>query len=212
MRMNNGFERDKALWRGMGAALLLSILGAMVFSFGGSLLGSAAAARLGLTILSLLYLLYILQTSPAAQKEMFRHSQSAKRGVLVSLALWLVLTLLLYAFNPSIWIWLVVLTGFSWLVRCFRSYRSLWLAAGDALVNGVALILSLLTALHTHSVFLSLWCFFLIQAALVFLPGVRRSRQPSTDEFMVQQFDDAYRSAEAALSRIVARKITEGEQ
>ncbi|WP_020407819.1 hypothetical protein [Hahella ganghwensis] len=185
-------------WRGAGVALILSLLGATAFSVFSPLFGTAISARVIIESLSLIYLLVLL------------YQTSARSGRLLSLASWLLMSALLFLFNPTILIWLTAQVGLIWLIRCLYRYGNLWTAATDAILNGLALMLSLATAMHTHSVFLSLWCFFLMQALYVYIPGKCSQRCQLTDTTANTQagsdnFERAYRTAEAAFKRLSAR-------
>jgi hypothetical protein len=198
--------RNVAFWRGTAVALALSFFGSAVFSVSTPLVGTGSGARLVLTVLSLLYLLFVLKTTGYPSALLTGRSSRRTRGVMVSLSLWSILVVALCLVNPSIWFWLVALVGMVWLVRCLRCYHSLIAAAGDAVLNGLALTLALATALHTQSVFLSLWCFFLTQAAVVFVPGFERNSLASAREDSEQSFDAAYHTAEAAIRRLSVRQ------
>lgn len=199
-----------AFWREALTALVLSITGAVLFSVTTPLMGSPHGARLVLVLLSLIYLLWVLKMPRITLAKTGRQSVTQIKGGLISLAGWLSLILLLGGFNPAIWIWLISLTAFVWLVRCYRNYRSLWLAGGDALLNGLALVTALATAMHTQSVFLSLWSFFLVQAAWVLLPELITKHRRFVEQRSGHAFDDCYRAAEAALDQLSVQKPGRG--
>ena len=184
-------------WRGAGVAFVLSLLGAVALSVFSPIVGTAIGARLLIVGLSLVYLIVLL------------YQTQARSGRLLALTIWLLLTSLLFLFNPTILLWLFVHVGMLWLVRCLYRYGSLWTATADALLNGLALMLALATAMYTHSVFLSLWCFFLLQALYVYIPGKyslpTRSSQVTQGQTGDERFERAYRTAEAAFKRLSAR-------
>ncbi|OZG69733.1 hypothetical protein BTA51_29350 [Hahella sp. CCB-MM4] len=187
-----------SFWRGVVVAFILSFLGAIAFSVFSPIIGSAVSARVLLVSLSLIYLVVLLYQS------------RARSGKLLSVATWLFTTALLFLFNPTILLWLSSYVGMLWVIRCLYRYGSLWTAGADALLNGLALLLALATAIHTHSVFLSLWCFFLVQALYVYIPvkGSILRRSPTKDTAPAaseDRFERAYRTADAAFKRLSAR-------
>ncbi|MEM7705137.1 MAG: hypothetical protein AAF358_06260 [Pseudomonadota bacterium] len=101
---------------------------------------------------------------------------------------------------------LLAMLGWTWLVRCALLHRSILgcVADGALLAVGVA---SALWALGAGAgLALSLWCFYLIQVLLPWLPGRHsgRPRPPDGDA----AFLAARRRAEAALRRLYSRPMT----
>ncbi|MEM1090761.1 MAG: hypothetical protein AAGI67_10295 [Pseudomonadota bacterium] len=101
---------------------------------------------------------------------------------------------------------LLMMLGWTWLVRCALLHRSILgcLADGALLAVGVAAALWSLGA--GAGLALSLWCFYLIQVLLPWLPG-RRSRRPRQPDAEAA-FLAARRRAEAALRRLYSRPVT----
>jgi len=180
-----------SFWHGVAVALVLSIVGALAFPLIKLLLGHGLALRGLIAGLGFAYLLVLLHESQVAV------------GRIVTVVVWLVLTACLFLFDPTLWVWLLVQVGLIWLVRCLNLHGSLHAALADAGLNGLAVAAGLSTALHTHSVFLTLWTFFLIQALYALIPKLRgSSAQPETH---AEGFEQAYRTAEAALRRLSPR-------
>jgi hypothetical protein len=123
-----------------------------------------------------------------------------RRGRVVTLGAWLAVTATLSMFNPAVGVWLLVQVGMIWLVRCLSLYHRLWLALADGALTGFSLASAVATALHTHNVFLTLWCFFLLQALFVFIPKLAGTTVAAPVD--ADTFEQAYRTAEAALRRL----------
>jgi hypothetical protein len=177
-------------WRGTLAALVLSAGGALAFTALAPLTGSGLGLKLVSLALSAAYLSWLLG----------RHE--ARAGRVASLTAWCLTAALLLAVDPALWTWVFVQAGLTWLLRCLYVHDSLPGALMDAGLNGLALAAAIATAAHTHSLFLSLWCFFLLQALYVLIPGARARRGTTGDR---HAFEHAERAAESALHRLATR-------
>ncbi len=187
--------KNLAFWRGTAVALGLSLIGSICFSLLTPLFGSGLTARIVLASLSFLYLASLYGLS----------GRFASRGLVVGMASWSAVIAFLAVFNPSLSVWLATLVGLLWIIRCLLSYGRPLSALADTLINGVALLCTLLTALHTHSVFLSLWAFFAVLAAVALLPGYRPAPGSPKDQNK-DRFEQSYQTAQAALRRLAAKR------
>jgi hypothetical protein len=178
-----------SFWREVGLGLLLSAIGAIVFAASSPLLGTATSLHAVLLLLSASYLALLL------------HGLNARAGRLLCAATWLGMAVLLVVFAPPLWMWIALCLGLVWLLRSLYRYPRLVGAALDALLTAFALAAAVATAQHSHSLFLSLWSLFLLQALFVFIPAAAHSVQASGDG----AFDRAFANAEAALRRLAVR-------
>lgn len=184
-------------WRSAGLALLLSSIGALAFKFFAPLVGAGPGLKILVLALGLAYLLTLLA----------RHH--VRVGRLAATAVWAVSAVLLWTLDPVLWVWLLVQTTLVWLLRCLYAHDSLAAALLDAGLNGLALAAALATAMHTGSLFLCLWSFFLVQALYVLIPARRSATNgPATDT----AFDQAERAARAALRRLATHPRQESPQ
>ena len=94
--------------------------------------------------------------------------------------------------------------GAVWLIRSLYFYSSVLSALADMGLNGLGLAAAIWAVTRTGSVFLGIWCFFLVQALFVFIPksinhkpGTTRVGHESED-----RFQHAYRVAEAAVRKL----------
>ena len=184
--------RTLTFWPGVALALAISAAGWMLHAVCASLIGSALSLRLVVLIAAMLQVLALLATHPG------------RSGRIVAGAAWTLLSLLLVALAPPLTVWLVAQTGFIWLLRSLQRYDSLLPAGADALLSGFALAAAIATAMHTRSLFLSLWCYFLVQALAAFLPR-RLGANPIAPAIDPDDFEAAFRTAEAALRRLSLR-------
>ncbi len=177
-------------WRGALLAVVISVVGAVLHALLTKVLGSGHSLRLIVLVSAMSYVLAMLAYDP-------RHS-----GRVVAALAWLGLAGLLLVFNPPLSLWMLLQTGFIWLLRSLQRYDSLIPAGADALISGFALAAAIATAQHTHSLFLTLWSFFLVQALVAFVP-VRAVRAPAIAR--ESDFESSYRNAETALRRLSLR-------
>lgn len=186
--------RRPSFWREAGVALALSCVGAIGFHATAPLIGSGMALRLVIATVGLVYAVLLLR------------GVGARSGRLLAIAAWLALDIALFVFQPPLLLWLLAQTFAIWLLRCWCCYGSVVAAFADGALGLFALAAALVGAAHSHSVFLALWSFFLVQALFVLIPETLRPRiaaaRPNDDE---DRFDQAHRSAEAALRRLTAR-------
>lgn len=176
-------------WHGVGVALLLSVAGAIVHTALAPLLGTGLVLRAVIVGLGAAYLAVLL------------HALRARIGRSVVLAGWLALTLLLCVFDPTLWVWLLAQALIVWLVRSLYRHESVSAALADAALNAFALVTAIATAAYTHSVLLTLWSWFLVQALFVLIGRPAAATANASDD----SFAQAYRTAEAALRRLSTR-------
>lgn len=191
--------KQPTFFEGVLLALLLATAGsgivyALDWLLPGGLIAYALLAGLGLS-----YVLYLQS----------RSDEKAGRIIVpmifaaVSVACWLL--------SVPLWINLVIVTAAIWLVRVLYRYRSVVSALADLVLSAIGLSAGIATYLHTNSLFLSLWSFFLIQAVSVFIPvklsagrDVYGRQKPGTEQ-PSDRFEEALGTAESALRKLVSR-------
>jgi hypothetical protein len=184
--------KTPSFWREVLLALVISVGGAVVHNVLAGFIGRALSLRVVVLLVAMVYVLSLLRQSPLAS------------GRVVAALAWLALSLLLVAFNPALTVWLLMQTAFIWLLRGLQGYDSLISAGMDALLSAFALAAAVTTATHTQSLFLTLWCFFLVQALAVFVPRRAPERRQAA-AVPENDFDASFRNAEAALRRLSVR-------
>ena len=95
--------------------------------------------------------------------------------------------------------------GLIWLVRSLYFYASVVSALTDLGLSGLALAAAVWAVTHTGSLFLAIWCFFLVQALFVAIPHALSGKaapgiQPAADRD--DRFERAHRAAEAAVRKL----------
>jgi hypothetical protein len=179
---------------GVALALGVSVLASVLFTVLGPVFGSAAILRLLIAASSLAYISYLL-------------SRSQERvGRVTTLAAWTVLAFALWWLEPPLLLYVLGHAGFIWLIRSLYFHAGVLSALADLGLNGLALTAAVWATLQAGSLFLSLWCFFLVQALFTGIPKrigrTPQDRQPDPDD--EDRFQHAHRVAEGALRRITS--------
>jgi hypothetical protein len=175
-------------WRNVGTGLLASFAGTVAYHVVAPLAGSDVALRGTIVLLAAIAALALLL------------DRSHRVGRFVAFAAWLAVLAALLVFDPSLWLWAGVPVFALWLMRSLSRYQSLWQAGADAAIALFAFATAWVALRHTHSVFLALWCFFLVQALTSLIPHAR----PATPSPAGDRYDQAQRNAEAALRRLAS--------
>jgi len=177
---------------GVLVALVASLVGSVLFTALAPSLGSAAVLRLLISGIGLGYLLYLLRRS------------RERVGRITVVAVWGLAALALWLLHPPFALYLALHIGLVWLVRSLYFYASVLSALTDLGLNGLALATAIWAITHTGSLFLGVWCFFLVQALFVAIPhelGAKGARQPSAAN-PDDRFQHAHRAAEAAVRKL----------
>ena len=177
---------------GVVFALAASVFGSALYTVLGSVYPAAAVLRLLIAGIALAYVFYLL-------------SRSRERvGRVTVVVCWSLATGILWFVAPPLLIYILVHLALIWLIRSLYFYSSVLAALADLILNGLSLIAALWAARQTGSVFLSLWCFFLVQALFVAIPArlSRGTRETNAGPDNIDRFQRAHRSAEAAVRRL----------
>ncbi|MDH3377278.1 MAG: hypothetical protein OEQ39_09985 [Gammaproteobacteria bacterium] len=182
---------------GVLVAGIASAAGAILFSIAGTLVAGGMALRLVVAAVSLAYILYLL-----------RRSQQ-RIGRIVCIAAWLVVAAGVWIANPSLVIYIGAHIGLIWLCRSLYFYSSALPVLADLGLNALSVAAAGWAVIHSGSVGLSLWCFFLVQALFALIPTqVKRSSrcgdQLHSGHRNHDRFQHAHRAAEAALRKLSA--------
>jgi hypothetical protein len=176
---------------GIGVALVGSIAGAGAFAMLSVVLGSLGLFRLLIAVLALGYVLYLLVRS---RERVGRVSVILVWFALAGANLILVGSPLLYV---------VVHLAVIWLVRALYFYQGVLPALMDLGLMATALLAGVWVGDTTHSLFLSLWCFFLVQALFALIPSsLTRPSGKAAAPAGKDDFERAHRSAQAALRKL----------
>jgi hypothetical protein len=189
--------RRPGFWREVGVALALGSVGAIAHPAVAAFVGSAASLRLIIGAIGIVYAVLLMR------------GVQARAGRVIAIAAWLALDIALFVFDPPLLLWLLAQSFAIWLLRCWCCYASLLAALADGALCLFALAAAMVGAAHSHSLFLALWSYFLVQALFVLIPDTLRPRSagaihPDQRGHGEDRFDQAHRSAEAALRRLTA--------
>ena len=167
----------------------LSFIASVIFSVMSAFLPTRWLLELIILGLSLGYVVYLLLRS------------SERIGRVTVFATWCAVGVASWFFSPSVLVLLMVQLGFIWLVRALYYYASVVMALADLVLVGAGVMVALWVLGHTESLFLALWCFFLMQSLFVMLPpGLSNRTQltnPSSDSF-----EQAYAQAKLAIKKL----------
>ena len=156
------------------------------------ILGHEWVFRLIIPGLGLGYVLYLLLR---AQERI---------GRITAVFAWLLMAGLSWLFLPGLVSYLVAHLGSVWLIRSLYHQSGGLTTLADLMLNAVALMSSVWALVHSGSLFLSVWSFFLVQALFVFIRSYRGiARKPDTStQKKSDHFQQAYRTAETALRKL----------
>ncbi len=179
-------------FEGVGLALLISIVGSVIFFGLASLFSGGLVFRLLINILSLSYVIYLLVRS------------TEKTGRVSLFAIWALLMILNTILADSLLLYLGLHILAIWLIRSLYYYNSLFSSLSDLLLTVFSLTAAIFAWQTSNSLLLSLWTFFLLQALFTFIPtrffSNKKDRTITTNR--TSQFEHAYRSAQLALNKL----------
>lgn len=179
---------------GIAIAFILSFVGAALFATLAPILAPGLTVRFLVALLSFVYVLYLLARS------------RERTGRVAVIVLWAVFAGVTWFVAPPLPLYLIVHAGMIWLVRSLYYRSSVLPALLDLGLSGLSLAAAIWAATRSGSVFLAIWCFFLVQALFVAIPSSlkqpRNQKRTETGDDM--GFQRAHRTAEAALRRISA--------
>ncbi|MBN1379958.1 MAG: hypothetical protein JXA04_12070 [Gammaproteobacteria bacterium] len=176
---------------GIVIALFLSVIASAIYFVAKPLFGGGLVLRALITLMSLAYIVYLLRGS------------RVKIGKLTTVALWLVVSVVVWLWAPPLAAYLLIHTGLIWLVRSFYFHSSIVTSLADLGLSLLAIIAAVWAAMHSNSLFLSVWCFFLVQALFVMVPA--RWTRKIADNMVSDEpdhFQNAWVNADAALRKI----------
>lgn len=177
-------------WEGVVIALLASVFSIMGYYALTFFCPDDFAVRLLISGLAFAYSLYLLN-----------RSQKSVGRILLMLA-WFVILVTLWLFYPSLTLFLLVHVLAIWLVRCLYFYGSLFASLADLGLATLSVASAFWALHHTNSLFLTVWCFFLVQALFVYIPTGKK--RPNADRASTTEtdFKRAYQTAETAIRKL----------
>ncbi len=184
--------KKPTLFEGLSVALIASISATLLYTALGSFLPVDAVIKLLIALISLGYLSYLL-------------SRSRKRtGRVILVTGWSLAAIAIWLLSPSLALYGLTHLVLIWLGRALYHYNSLISALADLGLDAVAAAAAALAAYQTGSLFITTWCFFLIQALFIYIPPklFRKQAPPVGNLLYEDRFQQAHRAAEAALQKL----------
>lgn len=177
--------------RELGAAIVLSLSGGVAVAALAPAIGFAAGARGAIALLGLAYVLHLLRSS------------GERVGCMTTLACWALAAAAAWLGGLALTPYLLAHIGLAWLVRSLYHRGGLVSSLADLGVSLLGVAFAAVAWQRSGSVWLALWCFFLVQAFHVLIPAtLARERAPA--EGADDGFARAHRAAEAAVRRLSA--------
>jgi hypothetical protein len=174
---------------GVGVAFGLSLAGGAVLGASSLVLPGGWIFRGVVAGVSLLYVLYLLARS------------RERVGRITTVALWVLVAGAAWIAQPPLLLYVLTHVLLLWLIRSLYFYSSILSALADLALNGLGVAAAIWASVTTGSVFMGLWCFFLVQALFVAIPTTsRRGAGPGRNAGENDdRFEHAHRAAESAL-------------
>jgi hypothetical protein len=179
-------------WNGVVFALLGSLIGSIGFFALTLVFSEDCAIRLLTSGLALAYILYLLINS------------QERTGRITVLGAGIILWIMLWIIYPPLTVFIVLHVLAIWLIRSLYWYASLISSLADLGLNALSFASAFWALHHSGSLFLTFWCFFLVQALFVYIPtGIKKANLanaviPDSES----DFNRAYQTAEAAVRKL----------
>lgn len=177
---------------GVAVALAASVLGSVLYTTLTTVFASDWVMRLLIAGIGFGYVVYLLGRS------------GEHVGRIVTLAAWALVAGALWLIAPSLPIYVVTHVGLVWFIRSLYFHSSMVAALIDLGLSGLSLAAAIWAAHQSGSVFLTLWCFFLVQALFVYIPTrISRRAEPDHEDLEgAHRFERAHHAAETALRKL----------
>ncbi len=184
--------RHPSFLEGTAVALIAGLGGSILYAALTTVFPEEGVLRLLIAGMGLAYLFYLFRRSPE------------RVGRMVTLGLWALAAGFGWLTAPPLELYVLLHCGLVWIIRSLYFYSGVLPALLDLGLNGLALAAAVWAAVRTDSLFLVIWCFFLVQALYVSIPPDlgRSSTAAPTREGREDRFQQAYRVAEYALRRL----------
>ena len=176
---------------GVAVAAVFAAAGAALFAAASGWLAPRIALRAIVCLLGGAYTLYLLARS------------DERSGRIVTVAAWVVGASFSCALANSLGLFLIGHATMLWLVRALYHQRSTVGALADLGLTALALAAAVAAMRNTGSMFLAIWCFFLVEALFPVLPNGAVQARGTADP---SPFERAERSAKAALQRLASHR------
>ncbi len=173
---------------GVVVALIACITGSIGYSVLSVFYFEEDTWRILIAAISFGYCIYLLARS---------RQHTGRISVLVS---WLLMSISLWLFQPALLHYLLIHLAVIWLIRELYFHANMLHALLDVILIVLGAALGFSAFLHSGSVLLSMWCFFLVQALFVALPGSNK-KAPAEQSAICShtKFEQAFHTAQSAV-------------
>ncbi len=176
---------------GVVVALVASLVGRLLYAVLVPTLPGGPVLRLLIAGIALGYVIYLLRRSPE------------RVGRITVLAVWSLAAGVLWLMGPPLLLYLSLHLGLIWLIRSLYFYSSMLSALVDLGLSGLSLAATVWAASHSQSLFLSIWCLFLVQALFAVIPtSMQRNGGAAPAHQEHDRFERAHQAAETALRKL----------
>ncbi|NOQ94317.1 MAG: hypothetical protein GQ547_06745 [Methylophaga sp.] len=183
--------KQATFFEGVFIALIVGFISSVLLFTLSSFFPTNILIRFLISGISFAYLLYLLTRS------------NERVGRVSVVTIWFISMTTLWFSWPPITLFILGHLLSIWLVRSLYFYSSLISSFADLALNSISVVIAFVVASHTNSVFLTLWCFFLIQALFVMIPrSIQKSTSNTSTPFNNDDFQHSYRAAEAAVRQL----------
>ncbi len=183
--------KQPSFLEGVAVALAASVAGSVLITALTPAFSPGAVLRLLIGGIGIAYVLYLLHRSPE------------RVGRIIVVFAWTAAAVAGWFWNPPLMLYLALHIGLVWLVRSLYFHSSVLGALTDLGLSVFALATAIWAMSHTGSLFLALWCFFLVQALFIAIPNnLNRSTDERNQPDGEDRFQHAHRVAQAAIRQL----------
>jgi hypothetical protein len=183
--------RQPSFARGLGAAFVLALAGGAVLAALAPWLGFGFTLRAVIALVGFAYVLYVVGSS------------GERVGRITTIACWSIVAIGAWVVGLPFVGYVLVHVGLVWLVRSLYHYSGVLPALLDLGLSILGAAFGAWAAQRTGSVWLALWCFFLVQAFHALIPASLTKRGTAATE-IEDAFAHAHRAAESAVRRLTS--------
>jgi len=184
--------KTATFFEGVLIALIVSFMSSVLLFTLSSFVPSNILIRGLISGISIAYILYLLSRS------------NERIGRIIVMTVLLISIITLWFVWPAITFFILGHMTIIWLVRSLYFYSSLVSSLTDLALTFSSLLIAFAVASHTDSLFLTLWCFFLIQALFVLIPkSIPKPNSSSSISLNNEdEFQHSFRAAQAAVQQL----------
>ncbi len=184
-----------SFFRGVVVAAVLALFGAIAFSGLSLVVGGAPALKIVTMLLGGAYIVYLLRGA------------NDRTGRIAVFVVWGFVTSGVWFFTADVAMTLVNQAVLISIVRALYHHASVLAGVLDLVLTAFALSAAVWASTHSGSMFLTVWCFFLVQALFVGIPSeFNKSLKQGREQTIEDEFSSALRAAETAIKRIATQR------